>query len=173
MWLWHWAQARGDAEPCARDAIDAVDHGLDAELLGLDAALHVDHGIPEEARGDALVEGRVRQEVAGELLDGELVEGLVLVQRSDHPVAPRPDAAGAVLLEAVGVGVACGVEPPTAPAFAVMGRGEQPLHDPLVGAGGLVGDECIHLLGRGREAGEVEAEATEEGGAVGLGGGLK
>ena len=73
------------------------------------------------------------QQVAGDLLDDELVVGQVAVERVDDPVAIEPDAARLVLLEAVGVGVAGGVEPVPAPALAVVRRGEQPLDQLLVG----------------------------------------
>ena len=55
------------------------------------------------------------QQVAGDLLDGELVERHVAVEGVDHPVAPAPHRALAVALVAVGVGVAGGVEPAAGP----------------------------------------------------------
>ena len=56
------------------------------------------------------------QQVAGELLDGELVERHVAVEGVDHPVAPAPHDALAVALVAVGVGVAGRVEPARRPS---------------------------------------------------------
>jgi hypothetical protein len=81
--------------------------------------------VPVEAGGDFLLERGVGQEIAGELLDGELVEGFVLVEGADHPVAPRVQLAVAVHLVAVGVGVARGIEPVGGHAFAVMRRRKQ------------------------------------------------
>jgi hypothetical protein len=49
-----------------------------------------------EGRGDDLVFGRVWQQVAGKLLDDELVEGLVAVEGFDHPVTVGPDRAAGV-----------------------------------------------------------------------------
>ena len=46
--------------------------------------------IAVETRRDLLVERRVRQQVARDLLDRELIERHVAVERVDHPVAPRP-----------------------------------------------------------------------------------
>ena len=85
------------------------------------------------------------QQVAGELLDGELVERHVGVERLDHPVAVRPDRPRAVLLVAVGVGVAGQVEPAPGPALAVVRRGEQPVDQLLVGVRRRVVDERVDL----------------------------
>ena len=71
------------------------------------------------------------QQVAGDLLDDELVVGQVAVEGVDDPVAVEPDLARLVLLVAVGVGVAGRVEPEPAPALAVVGRGEQPVDQPF------------------------------------------
>ena len=163
----------GDAEDTFADGVHAVEHGLHAELLGVDAALFVDHRIAQEPGGDALVLGGVRQQVAGDLLDDELVVGQVVIEGVDDPVAVEPDDARGVLFVAVGIGVARGVQPDARPAFAVMGRGEQAVYLLLVGVRGLVGEEGIEFLGRGRKAGEVEAQAAQQGGAIGFGRGLQ
>jgi len=100
------------------DAVHAVEHSLDAELFGDDRALLVDHAVAQETGRDDLVLCRARDQVAGELIDDELVVGLVAIEGVDHPVAPRPLLAGQVLLEAVAVSIAGGVEPHARPAFA-------------------------------------------------------
>ena len=74
---------------------------------------------------------------------------------------------------AVGVGIAGQVEPLHRHALAVLRQRQQAVHLLLVGVGGLVGEEGVHFGGRGRQAGEVEAEAAQQGGAVGLGRGLQ
>ena len=56
--------------------------------------------------------------MTGKLLDGELVEGHVRVERVDDPVAPGPDVAQVIALEAVGVGVAGEIKPGARPADA-------------------------------------------------------
>ena len=123
----------GQAEDALADGVHAVEHGLHAELLGVDAPFLVDHRVAEEAGGDDLVLRGARQLVAGDLLDDEPVVGQVAVQGVDHPVAVEPDEARLVLLVAVGVGVAGGVEPVPSPALAVVRRGQQAIDDPLVG----------------------------------------
>ena len=67
----------------------------------------------------------VGQQVAGQLFDGELVERHVAVEGVDHPVAIRPDLAVVVEVDAVGVGVAGGVEPVAAAVLAPVRRGQQ------------------------------------------------
>ena len=54
-----------------------------------------------KAGRDFLIERRARQQIAGQLLDRELVERHVRVERADDPVAPRPQFAVAVHLVAV------------------------------------------------------------------------
>ena len=71
-----------------------------------------------EAGGDPLVLGGVGEHVAGDLLDGELVEGHVAVERVDDPVAVFPDFAAIVLFVAVGIGVARQIQPRAGPALA-------------------------------------------------------
>jgi hypothetical protein len=43
-----------------------------------------------EASGHALLEGRPRQQVAGELFDGELIEWQVAVEGLDDPLPKSP-----------------------------------------------------------------------------------
>ena len=55
---------------------------------------------------NALFTRGVGQKIAGQLLDGKLIERHTRVERVDHPIPIRPDVALAVLLVAVGIGVA-------------------------------------------------------------------
>ena len=91
-----------------------------------------------KAVATSLVLGRVRQQVAGELLDRELVERLVGVERPDDVVAVGPDRARRVVGVAGRVGVAGQVEPHPAPVLAVGGLGEQAIDEPFVGVGARV-----------------------------------
>src|SRR5437879_332081 len=54
--------------------VDPVHDRFDAKLLRVDAAFLIDLRVAMEAGRDLLVESRLRQQVARELLDGELVE---------------------------------------------------------------------------------------------------
>ena len=137
----------GDAEDSFSDGVYAVKHGFHPKLLGIDAALFVDHRVAQKPRGDDLTLGRVRQHVAGNLFDDELVVRYVAVQSADNPVPVKPDLALLVFLVAVGVGVAGRIQPQAAPALAVVGRTEKPLDLLLVSVLASVGEKGIHLLG--------------------------
>jgi hypothetical protein len=167
--VWHWTQSSVRPSQTGAVGVDAVDQRVEAELERVDAAFLVDHGVAVEAGGDA---GRVAgagEHVPGELLEGEAVEGQVVVVGADHPVAVRPHRARTVLLVPVRVGVAGEVEPATGPALPVVGRGEQPVDVLLIGVRRGVAQEGVGLLGRRRQAGEIERDAAGEDGAVGFG----
>ena len=110
-------------QPRRAHGVHAVQHVIDPRLLGVAAAFAIGHVIALEAGRELLLGGRVRQEVAGELFERELVVRDVAVEGLDDPVAPRPVAAGGVRLEAVGVRIAGGVEPPHGHTLAIMRRG--------------------------------------------------
>ena len=86
-----------------------------------------------EAGGDLLVERRIGQQVAGQLLDGELVERQIAVEGLDHPVAIGPDLAVVVDVDAVRVAVAGRVQPVARAMLAVMRRGEIAVDHVFVG----------------------------------------
>ena len=165
----------GGAEPDGAGGVDAVEDLIDAAFLGFGAGFDVGGGAAMEASGDDLIDGGVGEEVAGDLLDGEAVEGHVGVEGVDDPVAEAPDFAEVVALEAVGVGVAGEVEPRAGPADAEFGGVEELVDEGFDGGLGVFGGggfEGGDLGGGGREAGEGEVEAAGEGGRVGgFGGG--
>ena len=107
------------------------------------------------------------KQVAGDLLDRELVERHVGVQGADDPVAIGPDRAVAVALVAVGVGIAGRVEPGGRPALAVVRRGQQSIDQALVGVGRSIGEECIDLGDARRQADQIERNAADQTLAVG------
>ena len=92
--------AERHAEERGAGGRDAVRQRVEAELQRVDAALFVQHRVAVKAGRDEVVVAGVGQHVSGELLDDELVERHVGVERADDPVS-RPDAARAVLLVAV------------------------------------------------------------------------
>ena len=159
----------GQAENALADAVHAVDQPIGAELLRIHAALLVEHGIAEETGGHALVLGGVGEEVAGNLLDEELVVREISIHGPHHPVAIGPDKAALVLLKAVGIRVARGIEPLASPFLPVMRRAEQLFHHALVGSRGPVGQEGIHLGGRGSQSGKVKVNPSQQRDAIGLG----
>ena len=144
--------AGGQAEPDLRRRLGAV-AGVEDEVFLVDRAALVGRDVAAvEAGGDLLIERAVRQQVAGQLLDRELVERLVLVEGVDDPVAVGPDLAVVVEVDAVRVGVAGGVEPVAAAMLAPVRRRQQLIDVLLVGVRRLVVDERLDL-GRRRAAG--------------------
>ncbi len=104
------------------------------------------------------------EDVGGDLLADEPGVGLVAVERLDEVVAVRPGVGpDAVLVVAVGLGEVDQVHPVPRHALAVVGRGEQAVDQPLVGVGPVVAEERLDLLGRRRQAGQVEREAADQG----------
>ena len=104
------------------------------------------HVVAVEPGGEPLLLGRLRQQVAGELPGDEAIERQVPVERRNHPVAPRPHLAHAIVLIAVRVGVARDVEPFGGHLLAVGGGGEQAIDDFLVRVRGAIGDEGVDLV---------------------------
>ena len=125
----------GEAEERTAKRGDAIHHRLDAELLGIDAALLVDLSVAIETGGNFLCGRGLREEIAGELFDDELVVGLILIQRGYDPVAVFPHLARRVDGVAVGIRVTRYIEPRAGPTFAVVGRSEQTLDEAGVGVG--------------------------------------
>ena len=167
----------GQAEVDPAHGLHAVG-GVVGEVLFDDRTAFVGRRVATlEAGRDALVLGRVREQVAGELLDGELVERLVTVEGLHDPVAVRPHLAVGVEVQAVRVGIAGGVEPVAGAVFAVGRKGHQFVDERgelrVAEAGAVLGQMSGQQGGRGRQAGDVEADAADERGGVGFGGRLQ
>ena len=131
---------------------------------------------PEVAGGDkgpgpGFVGGWVgRQFIAGELLGEESVVGHVGVEGIDAPIAVAPDLRPQfVALEAIGIGVANGIEPGDGKMLAIGGAGKEPVDKPLDRVVGLVGDEGLHLVGGRREPRDIERHPAHERAPVGAG----
>ena len=74
---WDGALATADRQPEEDRAggVDPVDDSSHAEFFVVGPALGVDHGVAVKARGNFLIRSRVGKQVAGDLLDRELIEG--------------------------------------------------------------------------------------------------
>ena len=110
------------------------------------------------------------EDIAGQLEANEPVVGHVGIERLDDPVAIPPGVGPEpVVLEALGLGEADDVEPVPRPALAVSGA--RPGSGPPAARRRRVrvGDERLDLLGRRRQAEQVEGEAADQRAAVGLG----
>ena len=115
-----------------------------------------------EARGDALLECWVGQQIASQLLNDELIEGQIAVECFDHPIAPAPHVPLAVLLIAVCICITRRIEPAESHPFAVTRRSEQTINHFFVSVRRLVVEKIINLWWRGRQAGQIERQAADQ-----------
>ena len=159
----------GESQPgrgCGRDAIHP---GFALELRLVHAVFKIRERHAMKAGGDLLLHRRLRQQVARELLDGELIERLIAVKGIDDPVAievgPGPDA---IDLIARAVRVTRQVEPVAAPALAKMRRRQHRFHQPLAGIAPPVIHESVHLLNIGRQPQQIQIEPADERGPIRL-----
>ena len=79
-----------------RGRLHAVHHCLNPVLLIDHAALALNGVITVKPGGHFLRKRRTGQKIPGQLLSGKLIERHVVVERSDHPVAPRPHHAAPI-----------------------------------------------------------------------------
>ena len=166
----------GGQDPLA-ECIDLLVHHVEGELrlalrvVALGAHRQVAGG--DELLGPLLVIGG-GQQVARELLAQEAVVGLVGVERGDHVVAVAPRVrVEDVRFLAARFREPRNVQPMAAPALAEARGGKQLVHQVFVRAFGTITLEGLDLLRRGRQAGEVEAQAADQRAAVGIGSGRK
>ena len=155
-------------EPGDAGGAHPIDHRQVAELERIDSPLLIGHRVAVEAGGDDVVGRGAGEEIAGDLAAREGIEGQVVIEGPDHPIAIRPDPPFAVFLIAVGVGIAGQIEPSPRPALAVARAGEQSIDELFISLGARVGDEGVELGGRRRQADQIEVDASAERGPIGL-----
>ena len=126
------AALHGQAQPGGGGGAHTIHHGVEPELQGVNATLFIEHGVTMKAGGHYLAGRGVRKQVTCKLLNGEPIKRHVGIQSLNHPVAIGPDAALAVLFVAVRIGITGKVQPASRPAFAVVGRREQLVHEGLI-----------------------------------------
>ena len=150
------------AEEHLRGSVDVV-----GELLH---HVHVFHLKKHVAIGShAIVAGphaRLRlvriQLVCRDLLFGEAVVRLVVIERLDHIIAEAPGLQIVrILLEAGGVAIAHQIQPMPSPLLAIARRGQQRIDQMLPGLRRAVVQEFAQLFRRGRQAVQVEAGAAQ------------
>ena len=115
----------------------------------------------------------VGQQVAGQLLARELVEGLVFVERTNDPVAKRVNVHRRVAVVAHRIRIADQIEPMDRHSLAVVRRPEKLVQQLFVGLGGVVLGESIDDVRRRGKSGEVEAQAAGQRSPVRFAGRLK
>ena len=97
-------------EGCAH-CVHAIHHVGDSKFLLDRAAFLRLHVVSIKCRRQYLVLRRVRQQVSGELPRYKSVVGQILVERLDHPIAPRPHRAITICLVTESVGITGEIEP--------------------------------------------------------------
>ncbi len=100
----------------------SVDDIADAQFFRDRAALVGGRMITVKPCRNFLRQGWIGQQVAGQLLDGKLVVGLIIVVGIDHPVAPRPHISGAISMHDRGVAIAGCIEPHQSHTLTEIGR---------------------------------------------------
>ena len=167
----------GEAEVDPAHGLHAIGGVVGEVLLDDGTALVGGDVAALQAGRDELVFGGLGQEVAGELFDGELIEGLVAIEGLHDPVAIGPHLAVSVEVQSVRVGVARGIEPVAGAVLAVGGGGEefvdQRIKLRVAEAGVRLRSIFGEQFGRRRQAGEVEADTTHERRGVGFRRGLE
>src|SRR5258706_6074392 len=125
--------AYGESEPYGAYGVSTVHDLLEARLFAIDACFPIRECIAMEPGGDFLLSAGIGQHVARQLLDGELIERHVFVQRVDHPLSPTPrHRTDLVLLIAIAIGVSRQIEPRPRPLLTVMGRCKKFVDEPIV-----------------------------------------
>ena len=153
---------QGHAQPDLAGGNDPVHHILGAVLLIDDASLDRDPVVSIETRSEALLVGSLRQQIPGQLFDGELIEGLVAVVGVDHPVTPDPVLTLGVVLVAIGVSVAGEVKPMPSQVLPVGGLSKEMIHHARVGPGVLVGEKVPYLLDARRQTCQVKTHLPNQ-----------
>ena len=92
---------QGKAEPGRGGGLAHIHHVVHAVLFGDASPFAIDGMITAKGRRELLFFGGVRQEVAGELPDGEFIVRQIAVESLDDPIAPRPHRSFGVTLIAV------------------------------------------------------------------------
>src|SRR5215469_4162313 len=103
-----------------------------------------------------------RHQVAGDLLNGELIERLVHVEGADHVIAVWPDVAAVVEMEAVGIGIASVVEPIPCALLAKSRARQQSINHLFVCIGRRVAYKCPILVWRRQQPRDIQGDPPNE-----------
>ena len=115
-------------EPDGARGVDAVDDLVDPAFLRLGTRFDVGGRAAMKASGNDLLRRGIGQQISGDLLQRELIERHVGIERVHHPVAPGPDFAQIIALEAMRVRIAGEIEPRACPADAELLGGQETVH---------------------------------------------
>ena len=108
--------------------------------------------------------------IARNLLFGEAIVRLVVIERLDDVVAVAPgDQQIRILLETGGIAITREIEPVSSPFFAIARRRQQTVDHLFPGIGRAIPEECVDLLFAGRETQQIVGGAPKQREPVGLG----
>ena len=166
------AASQRDPQPDLAQRVGAVDGSLDPILLAIHAPLGVHQRVAMEPGGDPLISGCIRQQVPGQLFNGEPVERQITVESLNDPLAVPPgvgpDPVGFVT---VAVAVTGHVQPESPPPLTVMRRGQQPTDDPAVGLRCRICQKRLHQTRLWWQAGQIQMNPPEQRGRISRRGG--
>ena len=165
-------EARERRHGCSHHVV-AVKQARQLLVLRALAQFSVPDVVPRACRHESRRDQAIRiarpEDIPGNLFADEAGVGLVPVEALDHVVAIRPRVAPRlVLVVAVRLAVVRHIQPVPPPALPVARRGEQAVHQALIGVWRAVAYKRVDFCWRRRQAVEVEAEPANERGAVRL-----
>src|SRR5262249_45924115 len=108
------------------------------------------------------------QQVAGQLLDGELIVWHVAIEGINYPITPAPHESLTVHLVTVAVGVSCRLQPRKRHTFTVARRIEQSIHNLLIGVRRRILEKRIDVNRRWWQPRQVQRDAPNQRRPVGL-----
>ena len=125
---------------------------------------------PIERSGQNLFISGIGQQVTGQLPEGEIVPGKVVVEGIDHPVPPGPHRRPwPVHLKAIAVGIAGQVHPVSCHPLTIAGAGQQPFEQLFIGVGRRISSKRFNLGWGWGQAGQIETGPADQCRPVGLG----
>src|ERR1035441_4127533 len=157
----------GLAEPHGAHGAHTIGQHTGFVVFRLRAAFLRREDKPIERGGDFLFRRAVGQQVAGQLLARELVEGLVLVECLDYVVAIGPNVSRIVRMVARSEEQKSEIEPTYRHSLAKLRRCEELLYEPGYCSRRRVPLERLHVPGLGRQANQVEVKPARECAAIG------
>ena len=101
----------GDPHPGRTGGFHPIRDILSGDFLWNGSSLGIIAVVAIEPSGNDLIHFRHGQQIPGQLLDGELVVGHVLIERMDDPVPPGPHFAFSVVLISMSVCIASRIQP--------------------------------------------------------------
>ena len=143
-----FAATHGQSQPRRPRRVGAILGGLDAKLFDIRVVVQA---VPQETGRDTLLGGGAGSEIAGQLFDGELIEGQIAVKRIDHPIAMTPCMRPMpVVSVSVAIRVTCHIQLVPAPTFAKVRRGQQTIDQSLIGIRPRVAVKSLNFCEAGR-----------------------